>query len=457
MVKRGPVDRDDERAAAGRGNARSAGPGEDHTAGVRGPSEQLLHLQRRMGNRAVGHLLQHQRPTVQREAGSPITVQRKLPSHIDVFSVDLMADRHNALVGRINTEVAPRLGRCGELTQALNGFDITAGIDAEVVKAAASKIRSESDRPGTQAIEKSTETYLKAYEAFEVAPTPDVETQAVYEAFDGLEAKLIAAEKVTAEAAQSKDQDAVNAEKKRIDTYVKNLGTGVELTLKTLKALETGQGWADLGISIVKEGSTRLAEWNLSNEPRMKDLEARLEQSKQRLLNIKTMEAAEEVEKAESALAKVAAALDRKMREIGTTIKELERAERDLAIDMRALGLEGAAQAVETRAAARRTATEMLVALQECRLAIEALLPEAIEVHQSFAALAGTRNDRGSRTLLSPEQELELASIVENGKRSRTFLEDNLKQIERNRAVVESGHFDKIYQPVQETLHQTQI
>jgi len=456
MVKRGPVERDDERAAASRAS-RSAAPGEDHAKGARGPSEQLLHLQRRMGNRAVGHLLQPHRPTVQREAGSPIALQRKLPSHIDVFSVDLMADRHNALVGRVNTEVVPKLGHCGRLTEALNRFDDTAGIDAEAMKAAASKIRAESDKPGTQKIEKATEAYLKAYEEFQVAPTPDVETEAVYEAVDKVEGKVLDAAKAQAEERERNDKDAVDAEKKRIDAYAKNLGTGVELTLKTLKAFETGQGWADLGISVMKEGSTRLAEWMFSNKPRMKDLQTRLEDSKRLLADLTALEAAKEIEEAETTLAKATAAWDRKMREIGKAVMELERAERDLAIDMRALGLKGAAQAVENRAAARRTATEMLVALEESRLSIEELLPEAVEVHQSFAALAATRTDRGSGTLLSPEQELELHSIVQNGKRTRTFLEENLKQIERNRAVVESGHFDRIYQPVQETLHQTQI
>lgn len=457
MVKRG-AERDDERASArGNGAPRSRAAGEDHAAGVPGSSANLLHLQRRMGNRAVGHLIQEDKRSVQRDAGSPISVQRTLPQHIDMFSLDLMADRHNALVGRVNTEAVPQLGRCGELTVALNGFQTTAAIDAEVMKEAAPKIKGESDKPGTQAIEKATETYLKAYEDFEVAPLPDVETKAVAEAIGKLESKLVAAEQPLAEDEVTRQQAAVEAEKKRIERVARDVGAGVELTLKTVKALSTGEGWADLGIAFVKESSLRMAEWKLAISPQMKALEAKLESARNRLTGIKTLAAAKEIEEARDGLAKATADLERKMREIAKVVATLERAERDLAIDMRALGLEGAAQAVETRAAARRTAAEMLVALHECQATITDLLPEAVEVYQSFEALAASRRDCGVKTELSGEQEMELDSVVQNGKRTRTFLEEQLKQILRNRAVVESGQFDKIYKPVQETLHQTQI
>ncbi|MFG3341291.1 hypothetical protein [Glycomyces sp. NPDC048151] len=458
MVKRGPVDRDDERASTAsraNGTARSA-PGEDHAKGAPGSTANLLHLQRRMGNRAVGQLLQPGPRSVQRAAGTPI-VQRALPQHIDMFSLDLMADRHNALVKRVNTEAVPKIGRYGELAQALNRFDATAHIDAEAVQGAAAKIKSTSDKPGTQAIERSTEAYLKAYEEFEVAPTPEVERNAVAEAITDLETKLVDTETVQAEQEQSIPQDAVNAEKKRIEEVAKDVGTGVELTLKTIKALVTREGWADLAIDIAKEGSTKLTEWKLSVSPEMKAMEAKLAAAKQRVAGLKTLAAALEVQKAQDALAKAAAALERKMREIDKVAANLERAERDLVIDMRALGLKDAAHAVESRGAARRTSAEMLVALHECRTVIEGLLPEAVEVYRSFDALAASRTARGVKTELSGEQEAELESVVQKGKQTRTFLEERLTQIDANRAAVESGHYDKIYQPVQETLHQTQI
>ncbi|MBO3732995.1 hypothetical protein [Glycomyces niveus] len=457
MVKRGPVDRDDERASAGsrgNGNSRSETHGEDH---ARSSQTDLLRLQRRMGNRAVGQLIQGNQPSLQRSAGPPVSVQRELPSHVGIFSMDLVKGKHNALVGRINTEVVPKIGRCGDLAVALKQFGDTAGIDAEVVKQASTRIRHESDKPGTQAIEKATETYLKAYEALEVAPVPEVETRAVDEATAALYGKVDAAAKVRVQDWQSKAKGAVDAEKKRIETYAKDIGTGVDLTLKSLKVFVTGKDAADVGIEFAKEASTKLAEWILSKQPRIKNMEETLEKTNRLLLEIQTLEAEQEIKAAEHALTKATLALNEKMREIGRTVKELERAERDLTIDMRALGLEGAAQAVETRAAARRTANEMLIALDECQLAIEALLPEAIDVHQTFAAIAATSRGPGSTTPLSPEQEGELASFIKHGSGSKTYLEDNLNLLERYRPFIESGHYDKIYKPIQETLHQTQI
>lgn len=456
MVKRGPVDRDDERASAGQrnGNSRSETQGDDY---ARSSQSDLLRLQRRMGNRAVGQLIQGNRPSMQRTAGPPVSVQRELPSHVGIFSMDLVRDKHNALVGRVNTEVVPQIGRCGDLALALKGFGDNAGIDAEVVKQASTRIRHESDKPGTQAIEKATETYLKAYEAFEVAPVPAVETQAVDVATAALYAKVDAAAKVRVQDWQSRSKGAVDAEKKRIESYAKDIGTGVDLTLKSLKVFVTGKDAADVGIEFAKEASTKVAEWFLSKQPRIKEMEEMLEKTNGLLLEIQTLEAEQEIKAAEHALTEATLALNEKMREIGRTVKELERAERDLTIDMRALGLEGAAQAVEARAAARRTANEMLIALDECQMAIEALLPEAIDVHQTFAAIAATSRGPGSTTPLSPEQEAELESFIKHGKQSRTFLEDHLHQIERYRPFVESGHYDRIYKPIQETLHQTQI
>ncbi|MEV3937584.1 hypothetical protein AB0K52_16590 [Glycomyces sp. NPDC049804] len=457
MVKRGPVDRDDERASAGsrgNGNPRSEATGEDH---ARSSQSDLLRLQRRMGNRAVGQLLQGSRPSLQRLSAPPVSVQRELPSHVGIFSMDLVRDRHNALVGRVNTEVVPQIGRCGDLAVALKGFGDNAGMDAEVVKQASTTIRRESDKPGTQAIEKATEAYLKAYEAFEVAPVPEVEMRAVDAATAALYAKVDAAAEVRVQDWQGKAKGAVDAEKKRIESYAKDIGTGVDLTLKSLKVFISGKDAADVGIEFAKEASTKVAEWFLSNGPRIKNMEETLEKTNRLLHEIRTLGAEQEIKAAEHALTEATLALNEKIREIGWTVKELERAERDLTIDMRALGLEGAAQAVEARAAARRTANEMLIALDECQLAIEALLPEAIDVHQTFAAIAATSRGPGSTTPLSPDQEAELESFIKHGKQSRTYLEDNLAQIMRYRPFIESGHYDRIYKPIQETLHQTQI
>ena len=99
---------------------------------------------------------------------------------------------------------------------------------------------------------------------------------------------------------------------------------------------------------------------------------------------------------------------------------------------MRALGLEDAAGAVETRAAARRTATEMLVALDESRAAIDGVLPEATEVYNSFDSLDATRSDIGPKAGLSAAQELALDSFIRQGKRTKTVLERQLEQIEQN-------------------------
>ena len=420
------------------------------------------------GKELVGHELTHvvQQGSVnnkvltlgtQPDTIQPTTnVQRALPSHVGMFSLDLMADDYNAMVKRVNDEVGLKARRVGELAELLKGFTITAEIDTEIMQETAGKIREVSAHPGEQPIEKATEEYLTVYEELEKAPTPDAEQFALGAAIDGLNGAITDATTVEQKDVAEKDEKQLAAEKVKIKNIASAVGTGVETSLKVIKAAITGKGWVDIGISVAKLGATKITQWLLSNRDSFKQMEEKLKNSKKRVKELKNLSAAYKVQKAQKTLYSAQAELERKLHEIGNKISKVERAEKNLTIEMRALGLEGAAGAIETRAASRQTSSEMLFALTEYETAIQGVMPDAIKVYNNFDSLEISLNDPGPPLVENATQRMEVRSLCSRAKRPKLLLEGQLKIIQQNRQLVESGHFENLYAPVHKILHETQ-
>ena len=426
--------------------------------------QSVLRLQRMVGNRATVQALgrrnnnnKHSTFAHKAAVSSPTTVvQRDLPANVGMFSLELMLEAYVDVMKQFNDEVQPKATRVSELEEILNATPTLAKIDADMMREAAGKIRKVSNKPGEQPVEKATEEYLKAYETLDEAPTPDVEQHGLAEAVNGLDTALTEALLVEAEEESDKDAAALAAEKAKIAGIASNVGTGVETGLKIVKAAATGTGWADIGISVAKFTSTKIADWFLRNQDSFKQMEKKLSASKKRVGDLKDLKAAQNVEKASNALKKAAAALQRKLREIGNKLSELERAEKDLTIEMRALGLEDAAGAIEGRASVRQTSVDMLEALSAYEAAIQAVMPDAIKVYNSFDGLQSALTDPGPPLVTDPAVEMEIDSWCVRGKKLKTHLDSQLVIIAKSRAIVQSGHFEKLYTPVHKTLHGTQ-
>jgi hypothetical protein len=268
---------------------------------------------------------------------------------------------------------------------------------------------------------------------------------------DALSTALTEAEQVEAEQTLAESQDKLDKEKERIKGEVEDATAITEMFLNIGKAAIAKEGPGDVVVDMLKFAATKYFEGYHTNKDSFKEMEAQLKQAKDRVSSLKSLAAAKRVREKMSKVKTAMKALEQKIREISKHNSDLERAERDLTIEMRNLGLDDAAGAIERRAGTREASMEMLVALTDYEEAIRGILPDATEVYDLFDTV---QNDLG--TIPDDTQRSEVESLCQHGKKPKVVLERQLPAIEQNRELIQSGHFEQLYEPVQKVLHRTQ-
>ena len=309
---------------------------------------------------------------------APVLARREnedLDEVLATFDLESMIADRNEVVTSVNKEILPKQTEVSGIITVLKDFASgRAKNDVGTVQSAEGDLK-DAMKGANNSLREKMQEYLKTQEKIKTEGSKlklDTFQKKVDSAAAELEAVANEAVIKTAKKDQSEAEDAVKAKEKDIEEAKKWAAAGFDAAKAAVGAIGGDPKAGAEGIAgLAKFGLDQAIGWVGENLPKMKELKAKVESAKSKVSQLEDKGQALKYKAAADALAAASGDMKIEVERLSDLVAEAERAEGTIKEELRANGFEDVAEAIDSRATARKKGAQAKLVLGAARHAAD--------------------------------------------------------------------------------------